>query len=135
MNDAPTVEISAGKISGKCCNTSPASKVVYAYNNIPFAEYERFEKPRKYQSWNGVRDGTGITEFQPQISSYHAPHMKAWQPLMPFSKENLVESASAINSASEGTLYLSVVTNDIKACKPVMVWVSSNLLLTCEHEL
>ena len=124
MIDAPIVEFSEGKISGKCCNTLPQSKVVFSYTNIPFAKYDRFEKPNKFKSWSGVRDGTGVTKFQPQISSYHAPHMKAWQPLMPFSKENLEESAFAIESATEGILYLSVVTNDVEACKPVMVWVS-----------
>ena len=70
--DAPVVEFSGGRISGKCCNTLPPSKIVYSYPNIPFAKYDRFEKPIKYESWKGVRDGTGLTEFQPQISSYHA---------------------------------------------------------------
>ena len=36
---------------------------------MPYAKCARFEKPVPVENWDGERDGTGETSYQPQINT------------------------------------------------------------------
>ena len=69
----PIVTTKNGSVRGKltkinsCTSKSIFSTVKFA--NIPYAKCPRFKKPIPVENWDGERDGTGETSYQPQINT------------------------------------------------------------------
>ena len=62
-----------GSVRGKLAKinscTSKRNFSTVKFANIPYAKCPRFEKPVPVENWDGERDGTGETSYQPQINT------------------------------------------------------------------
>lgn len=61
-DERTTVQIASGKARGYFCNG------IHVFKGIPYAEAERFCRPREVSSWEGVRDCTSFGYVSPLLN-------------------------------------------------------------------
>ena len=121
---APIVTTKSGKVSGSVHATVPATVPCYYYRDIPFAKVPRFQKPVDYGSWGDeVWDGTVGTRPFPQDDAFATKDVMKFKNLLPMQEETLNEAIENMKKANDETLHLGVMTSDVNASKPVMVWI------------